>query len=114
MKEQAPTKIIVPEVLQGNTLVVNGEKIKIQGLKSAAPDRTFVWIPKPKAVVGGVLVSDNIHVWMADTQSKASRQHWQHKPLKVSNSLSQKSLFPVVTLNHQQKILLPLLLHKTI
>lgn len=76
LKQQAPSKIIVPEVLQGNTLAVDGEKIKIQGLKSAAPDRTFVWIPKLKAVVGGVLVSDNIHVWTADTQSKASRQHW--------------------------------------
>lgn len=93
LKEQAPTKIIVPEVLQGNTLVVDGEKIKIQGLKSAAPDRTFVWIPKLKAVVGGVLVSDNIHVWTADTQSKASRQHWQ-QALESIKQLKPKVVIP--------------------
>ncbi|WP_063654153.1 hypothetical protein [Candidatus Arsenophonus triatominarum] len=73
--------------------MVDGEKIKIQGSKCAAPDRTFVWIPKLKAVVGGVLVSDNIHVWTADTQSKAPRQHWQ-QALESIKQLKPKVVIP--------------------
>ncbi|CDL81619.1 hypothetical protein Xszus_01856 [Xenorhabdus szentirmaii] len=76
LADQAPQKIIVPEPMKGNSFSIDGEKFIVEGLDGPAPDRTFVWIPKLKAVVGGVIVSDNIHVWTADTQTKESRQHW--------------------------------------
>ncbi|ERT12042.1 MBL fold metallo-hydrolase [Photorhabdus temperata] len=76
LKEQAPKKVIVPQPLEGNTFTVDGEKLIVVGLDGPAADRTFVWIPKLKAVVGGVTVSGNIHVWMADTQTKESRKNW--------------------------------------
>ncbi|MGJ7267513.1 hypothetical protein ABM031_03120 [Morganella morganii] len=34
-------------------------------------------MPSLSAVMGGVLVSENIHVWLADTQTPESRQYWQ-------------------------------------
>ncbi|MBD2805859.1 MBL fold metallo-hydrolase [Xenorhabdus sp. 42] len=76
LADQAPQKIIVPEPMKGNSFSIDGEKLIVEGLDGPAPDRTFVWIPKLKAIVGGVIVSDNIHVWTADTQTKESRQHW--------------------------------------
>ena len=76
MKDQAPSKIITPEVLQGNEITLEGQKLVIEDLDSASPDRTYVWIPSLKAVVGGVLVSANQHIWTADTQTKASRENW--------------------------------------
>lgn len=72
----APGKIIVPEVLQGNELTLEGQKLQVIGLDGPQPDRTFVWIPSIKAVVGGVVLSNNIHIWMADTQSAKSHQDW--------------------------------------
>ena len=72
----APKQLIVPEPLQGNTLTLEGRKLEVIGLDGASPDRTFVWIPSLKAVVGGVLVNGNEHVWTADTQTLASRQQW--------------------------------------
>nr|ELR5258495.1 MBL fold metallo-hydrolase [Providencia rettgeri] len=77
LKGEAPTHVIVPEIIKGNSFTVDGEKLEIKGLDGASPDRTYVWVPSLKAVVGGVIVSDNIHVWVADTQTKASRQNWQ-------------------------------------
>ncbi len=78
LKENAPRKLIVPQPLQGDSFSVDGQKIAIKGLNGPTPDRTYVWIPVLKAVVGGVPVSgNNIHLWMADTQTKASRVHWQ-------------------------------------
>ncbi|RUQ47008.1 MBL fold metallo-hydrolase, partial [Corynebacterium pseudodiphtheriticum] len=45
-------------------------------LDGPQPDRSFVWIPSIKAVVGGVVVAENIHLWMADTQSAQSHKDW--------------------------------------
>lgn len=93
LADQAPKKVIVPEPLKGNTFTVDGEKLIIEGLDGPAPDRTFVWVPKLKAVVGGVTVSDNIHVWIADTQTKESRQHWM-QTLDRIKSLKPETVVP--------------------
>ncbi|EKT54446.1 MBL fold metallo-hydrolase [Providencia burhodogranariea] len=77
LKNEAPDSLIMPEVIQGNSFTIDGETLYIKGSDGPAPDRTYVWIPSLKAVVGGVVVSDNIHIWVADTQTKASRQYWQ-------------------------------------
>lgn len=72
----APSKLIVPQVLEGNELTLEGQKLQVIGLDGPQPDRSFVWIPSVKAVVGGVVLSSNIHVWMADTQSAKSHKDW--------------------------------------
>ncbi|WP_211444148.1 MBL fold metallo-hydrolase [Collimonas humicola] len=80
----APKQLIVPEALEGNTLTLEGRKLEVIGLDGASPDRSFVWIPSLKAVVGGVLVVGNEHVWTADTQTLASRQQWIKMLDKIS------------------------------
>ncbi|EKN4692042.1 MBL fold metallo-hydrolase [Yersinia ruckeri] len=76
LKENAPKSVVVPQPLQGNSFTVDGEKINIEGLDGPSPERTFVWIPALKAVVGGVAVSGDIHLWAADTQTVESRENW--------------------------------------
>jgi glyoxylase-like metal-dependent hydrolase (beta-lactamase superfamily II) len=56
--------------------MLEGQKLQVVGLEGKQPDRSFVWIPSLKAVVGGVVVAENIHVWMADTQSAQSHADW--------------------------------------
>lgn len=73
LKENAPTQIIVPQALRGNSFTIDGQEISVEGLDG---QKTFVWIPSLKAVVGGVAVSGNIHLWVADTQTPESRQNW--------------------------------------
>jgi len=74
MKDGAPSELIVPQVIASTTFTVDGEKIDIEQPDSYA---AYVWIPSAKAILGGTGVSWGIHVWTADTQSKASRQQWQ-------------------------------------
>ncbi|MBU9135041.1 MBL fold metallo-hydrolase [Burkholderia multivorans] len=76
LKDNAPASIIVPRPLDGDTLSVDGEKLRIVGLDGPTPDRTFVWIPSERTVVGGIPVAANIHVWMADTQTPLSHVNW--------------------------------------
>ncbi|WLH86367.1 MBL fold metallo-hydrolase [Pseudomonas sp. FP2338] len=76
MGADKPAKIIVPQVLEGHSLSLEGQQLEVIGLNGPQPDRSFVWIPSIKAVVGGVVVAENIHLWMADTQSAQSHKDW--------------------------------------
>ncbi len=76
MGADTPAKLVVPQVLAGNRLELEGQALEVVGLDGPQPERSFVWIPSIKAVVGGVVVSENIHVWMADTQSAQSHTDW--------------------------------------
>lgn len=76
MGADVPNKTIVPHVLKGDSLMLEGQKLQVLGLDGKQPDRSFVWIPSIKAVVGGVVVAENIHVWMADTQTAQSHADW--------------------------------------
>ena len=76
LKDNAPQSIVMPQALQGDTIKLEGETLKIEGLNGPTPDRTFVWIPSIKAVAGGVVLFNGLHVWTADTQTVESRKQW--------------------------------------
>ncbi|MDP9901863.1 MBL fold metallo-hydrolase [Variovorax ginsengisoli] len=90
LKDNAPQSLVVPEVLGERGLTVDGRKLDIVGPN---PARTVVWIPSIKAVVGGVPVSANIHVWVADTQTPASRQSWL-QTLDAIDALHPRTVVP--------------------
>ncbi|AMH00750.1 MBL fold metallo-hydrolase [Serratia liquefaciens] len=78
LKDNAPKAVVVPQALQGDSFTVDGQKVEVKGPTGPTPERTYVWIPALKAVVGGVPVAgDNIHPWIADNQTVESRAHWQ-------------------------------------
>ncbi|MEX0424552.1 MBL fold metallo-hydrolase [Providencia rettgeri] len=93
LKDEAPAHVIVPEVIKGDSFTVDGEKLEIKGLDGPSPDRTYLWVPSLKAVVGGVIVSDNIHVWVADTQTEESRKNWL-QTLKDIKALNPATVVP--------------------
>lgn len=89
----APKTTLVPEVLEGDSLTLEGRKLQVMGLKGPQPDRSFVWIPSLKAVVGGVVLTNNRHVWTADTQTPKSHADWL-STLKTIDGLHPKTLVP--------------------
>lgn len=93
LKENAPKALVVPEPLAGDSIELEGRKIQVVGLDGPTPARTFAWIPSIKAVVGGVPVSANIHLWVADTQTLESRRDWL-KTLGRIEALRPKTVVP--------------------
>lgn len=73
----APKKIVVPEILRGSSLEFEGANIEIVGLDGPLPDRTFVWIPAIETVVGSVPVFGSMHLFLADTNTPATRAAWR-------------------------------------
>lgn len=73
LADSAPSEVIIPEPLAGDSLTLEGQTLQLVGVD---PERTALWIPSIKAVVGGVLVEAGEHVWTADTQTLQARQNW--------------------------------------
>ncbi|CCO49843.1 putative Metallo-hydrolase/oxidoreductase [Vibrio nigripulchritudo SOn1] len=73
----APTHPVIPAVLKGDEITLEGHTLSIEGLDKEYKARSYVWIPEIKAVVGGINVVGGEHVWMADTPTPESRQVWQ-------------------------------------
>jgi len=70
------SNIVLPQVLKGNSIDLEGQKLKIVGLEEF-PSKTFVWIPSIKAVVGGINVfGTTFNLWMADAQTPEARKQW--------------------------------------
>ncbi|WDF78798.1 MBL fold metallo-hydrolase [Mucilaginibacter sp. KACC 22773] len=70
------SNVVLPQVLKGNSIELEGEKLEIIGLEEF-PSKTFVWIPSAKAVVGGINVfGTTFHLWMADAQTADARKQW--------------------------------------
>ncbi|MFJ1340409.1 MBL fold metallo-hydrolase [Pseudomonas caricapapayae] len=76
MGADKPARLVVPQVLDGNRLTLEDQQLEVLGLDGPQADRSVVWIPSIKAVVGGVVVAHNLHVWMADTQTAQSHKDW--------------------------------------
>lgn len=93
MGADKPARLVVPAVLEGHRLTLEGQALDVVGLGGPQPDRSFVWIPSIKAVVGGVVVSEHIHVWMADTQSAKSHADWLGT-LKRIEQLAPRTVIP--------------------
>lgn len=94
MGDNAPKTLIVPQVLAGNSFKVDGQIVEVQGSQGAEPQNGWLWVPALKTVLGGVQVSgDNIHVWLADAQSKAAREVWQQK-LQAIAALQPQRVIP--------------------
>lgn len=73
MGNNAPTRLILPTLASAEHLLVDGETVEIQG--SGA--KTYLWIPSAKAVVGGITVFGNMHLWMADDAKPADWALWR-------------------------------------
>ena len=76
MGVNAPQKPIVPDLLQGTTLSVDGQTIEVRGTSGELAHRPYLWIPSIKTIAGNIAIFGNLHVWTADTQKASERQAW--------------------------------------
>ncbi|MEN0036568.1 MAG: Vmh family MBL fold metallo-hydrolase [Cellvibrio sp.] len=88
--EQAPKKVFVPKVFDRTRLTLENHSIEVREINT---HNAYLWVPSIKAVVGGVLVSSGIHLWTADTQSKAARAEWI-RALTTLSALNPATVIP--------------------
>lgn len=88
-----PKNIVLPQIFTKDKLDLEGYSIQIIGLEKF-PDRTFIWIPKAKTVLGGINVfGDTFHVWTADAVMHEDKESWI-RVLKEIELLKPKVVIP--------------------
>jgi glyoxylase-like metal-dependent hydrolase (beta-lactamase superfamily II) len=75
-KDNIPVKPIVPEPVQGSTLLLEGQKLEIiGGQQGDTPDSSFVYIPSLSAVISGDIVYSGVFPWTAESSGE-QRKAW--------------------------------------
>lgn len=103
------SNVILPQVLKGNSMELEGQKLEIIGLEEF-PNKTFIWIPSIKTVVGGINVfGTTFHLWMADAQTAEARKNWMsvldkiialNPEIVIPAHANSNSPFDIAAVNH--------------
>ncbi|SNX63134.1 glyoxylase-like metal-dependent hydrolase (beta-lactamase superfamily II) [Streptomyces sp. TLI_55] len=70
-----PTRLVDLEPLTGD-LTLEGHRFELKGGVPELSDRHYLWQAEHRALLGGVLLFQQEHVWVADTATPASRAAW--------------------------------------
>ena len=71
-----PTRLVDITPLVADALVVDGQQLELKGASAALPDRHYLWSAEHRAILGGVLLFQQEHVWTADTATPELRAAW--------------------------------------
>ncbi len=74
--EELPTRLVVPEVLAEDEIDLEGHRFELRGADFHLPDRHYLWQHQHRALLGGVLLFEGLHVWTADTPAPEQRAAW--------------------------------------
>ncbi|OHV30876.1 MULTISPECIES: MBL fold metallo-hydrolase [Pseudofrankia] len=70
-----PTRLVDLAPLSGG-LTLEGHRFDLRGGAAELPDRHYLWQPEQRAILGGVLLFQQEHVWIADTPTPEQRAAW--------------------------------------
>jgi glyoxylase-like metal-dependent hydrolase (beta-lactamase superfamily II) len=70
-----PTRLVDIQPLTGD-LTVDGHRFELKGGTAELPDRHYLWQAEHRALLGGVLLFQQEHVWVADTAKPEQRTAW--------------------------------------
>lgn len=71
-----PTRLVDLSPVAASDLVVDGAALELSGASAVLPDRQYLWNAADRAILGGVLVFQDEHVWTADTATPERRAAW--------------------------------------
>lgn len=70
-----PTRLVDLTPLSGD-LTLEGRRFELKGAPAELPDRHYLWQAEQRAILGGVLLFQQEHVWVADTPKPEQRAAW--------------------------------------
>jgi glyoxylase-like metal-dependent hydrolase (beta-lactamase superfamily II) len=70
-----PTRLVDLAPLTGD-LTLEGNRFELRGGPAELPDRHYLWQAEHRALLGGVLLFQQEHVWVAETPTPDDRAAW--------------------------------------
>ena len=71
-----PTRLVEMTPFTDDAILVDGERLELRGASATLPDRQYLWNETHRAILGGVLLFQQEHVWTADTATPEHRAAW--------------------------------------
>ncbi|HEM5490323.1 TPA: cytoplasmic protein [Streptococcus suis] len=88
--DQAPKNIILPALFQESTLEFEGDKWEFFG---SEPSQINLWNAETKTIIGGINTFNQIHLFLADSQTTEKLKAWQDR-LKDMKALDASLIIP--------------------
>jgi glyoxylase-like metal-dependent hydrolase (beta-lactamase superfamily II) len=98
----ATSQVVAIEKFDGNFIKFESSKIEVlKNIQGDTDENTMLWIPGPRILIAGDVVVNNMHVYTAETDSKA-RGKWLNSINKI------RELKPLVVIPGHSKVGAPL------
>jgi len=98
----ATSQVVAIEKLDGNFIIFESSKIEIlKHIRGDTDENTMLWIPGQRILIAGDVLFNNMHVYTAETDSKA-RAEWLNSLNKI------RELKPLVVIPGHSKVGAPL------
>ena len=79
----ATSRVIAIEHFDGNSVTFDGSQIEVlKHIQGDTDENTMIWIPGQRTLIAGDVVVNNMHLYTAETDSKA-RQKWLNSLQKI-------------------------------
>jgi glyoxylase-like metal-dependent hydrolase (beta-lactamase superfamily II) len=79
----ATSRVVAIEKFDGNFIAFNGSKIEVlKHIQGDTDENTMLWIPGQRTLIAGDVVVNNMHLYTAETDSKA-REKWLNSLQKI-------------------------------
>ena len=74
----ATSRVVAIEKVDGNFIAFDGSKIEVlKHIQGDTDENTMLWIPEQRILIAGDVVVNNMHLYTAETDSKA-REKWSN------------------------------------
>jgi glyoxylase-like metal-dependent hydrolase (beta-lactamase superfamily II) len=98
----ATSQVVAIEKFDGNLIEFEGSKIVVlKNIRGDTDENTMLWIPEQRILIAGDVLFNNMHVYTAETDSKA-REKWLNSLNKI------RTLKPSVVIPGHSKVGAPL------
>jgi glyoxylase-like metal-dependent hydrolase (beta-lactamase superfamily II) len=98
----ATSQVVAIEKFDGNLIEFEGSKIVVlRNIRGDTDENTMLWIPEQRILIAGDVLFNNMHVYTAETDSKA-REKWLNSLNKI------RTLKPSVVIPGHSKVGAPL------
>jgi len=98
----ATSQVVAIEKVDGNFIEFEGSKIEVlKNIRGDTDENTMLWIPGQRILIAGDVLFNNMHVYTAETDSKA-REKWLNSLNKI------RTLKPSVVIPGHSKVGAPL------
>jgi glyoxylase-like metal-dependent hydrolase (beta-lactamase superfamily II) len=98
----ATSHVVVIEKFDGNSINFEGSEIELlKDVQGDTDENTMLWIPEQRILIAGDVLFNNMHVYTAETDSKA-REKWLNSLQKI------RELKPLVVIPGHSKVGAPL------